>query len=359
MKLDVNAQEFSDAYQAAFSAVGSRVSLFKLCLLECSDKCQVTGRSPVHAATVTVPDVTIQEHGEIMLPEVFGDLLSAVGDADMRIEQEGDCLSVTGDKFSYALQTMGVPDGFRRWAESGSVKAGEFTIPGHIVSGIYRHLFRVCGKDGKFVMSGVRIDVRDGDATFIASDGKRIARAPVSVESNNFSVTVPVSSWKMFHTLFALSPVVKLTVYDREIVLEADGKIARSMLLDGAFPDWRRFIGYCNPDKRTTVDPERFVSAALQAGRLTAVNSLGVVCGFRPGYLTISNKCEENRGRVDVPIDYTGEAVEVCLNYRYLRDFLKSVDKGVPVEVGFSDAEGMVSLKSGQFETIIAPIRDD
>ena len=129
MKLDVNAQEFSDAYQAAFSAVGSRVSLFKLCLLECSDKCQVTGRSPVHAATVTVPDVTIQEHGEIMLPEVFGDLLSAVGDADMRIEQEGDCLSVTGDKFSYALQTMGVPDGFRRWAESGSVKAGEFTIP--------------------------------------------------------------------------------------------------------------------------------------------------------------------------------------------------------------------------------------
>ena len=102
---------------------------------------------------------------------------------------------------------------------------------------------------------------------------------------------------------------------------------------------------------------ERFLSAVRRAALLTNEESKGVRLAFAPGTLSISSRAPEmGEAKIDLPCEYTGEAIEIGFNPNYLLDALKVADQEtVSFEMKTPNKPGL--LKSGPgFLYVVMPV---
>ena len=94
-----------------------------------------------------------------------------------------------------------------------------------------------------------------------------------------------------------------------------------------------------------------------RAARLTNEESKGVRLSFSAGSLSISSRAPEmGEAKIDLPVEYAGEAIEIGFNPLYLMDALKVADQEtVTFELKTPNKPGL--LKSGPgFLYVVMPV---
>ena len=127
-------------------------------------------------------------------------------------------------------------------------------------------------------------------------------------------------------------------------------------LVEGTFPPYNDVIPK-DSDKKITINRQRFVSAVRRASLLTNEESKGVRLSFSSGSLSISSRAPEmGEAKIDLPVEYAGEAIEVGFNPLYLMDALKVADQEtVTFELKSPSKPGL--LKSGPgFLYVVMPV---
>jgi DNA polymerase-3 subunit beta len=225
-----------------------------------------------------------------------------------------------------------------------------------------RSAFAAARDDSRQVLNGILLQNANQTATFIGTDGKRLAKIHSIVDlpqSFNGSFIVPLKAVEeMVRTLDVKEDEsVKITLMADKIALELKSTTLISKLLSGQFPDVSRVIPQ-QKEQPIALHREELISLLRQVSLFTSDAGSPVRFTFSNGELHLSAISGEiGEGKVKMPVNYSGEKLEIAFNPVYFLDVLRhSKDETVNFNVTDSYNPGLVT-DSSTAQFVIMPMR--
>jgi DNA polymerase III subunit beta len=217
--------------------------------------------------------------------------------------------------------------------------SGAFSMAAEdLVALIKRTLFAVAKENTRYALNGILWEVEGTSVTLVATDGRRLSLARGKCKDGPAAKTtaiVPSKAMQLIERCLAdlaeKEAVVRVVLREKDILLESppiDGgkRIVYSRLVDGHFPKYEDVIPR-DFDKKATLDTQGFLAAVRKAALLTNEESRGVTMKFSGQELIITSRTPEmGEAEVRIPVEYSGEAMEVGFNPAFLVDAAKVID---------------------------------
>jgi DNA polymerase-3 subunit beta len=249
-------------------------------------------------------------------------------------------------------------------AESFSFQSAEF------IGALRRTTFASALDESRPVLTGVRFDFQNGGLDMAATDGFRLST--VSLAKGITTAKKGESQTGFIVPTRSLLEVMRLIEEENvdEVAVTSDGAhqlrfaVGKAeivtRLINGDYPDYRRILPK-EATSRFVADKEE-VSRAVKLASIFARESANVVkLSFSGGEMKISassNQLGTNEGVVQGKYEGADDLV-VAFNYRYLLDFLGSVE-GDEVAMGFSGPLAPGSFtdpKVPEYLHVVMPVR--
>lgn len=202
--------------------------------------------------------------------------------------------------------------------------------------------FSVSRDDNRYALTGVLMQIANGVATFVGTDGKRLARAHVTLDIDkefSGSYVLPLKAVEEIVRNLTDDEDDAATVYllpDR-VAVEGNQVNLIAKLLIGDYPDYNRVIPD-NSETVVTLDAEELGSLLRQISLFTSDQSHSVRFTFTDGELKLSaNNAELGEGTVSMPVSYHGPKLDVAFNPHFFLDILRHCH-GDTITMGITDA---------------------
>jgi DNA polymerase-3 subunit beta len=228
---------------------------------------------------------------------------------------------------------------------------------------LIRSSFAAARDDNRQVLNGVLLQHKEKIATFIGTDGKRLARLYAEVnlpESQIGSYIVPLKAVEeMIKLIDVKDDKSKLTFLADKIALEVGSVVLITKLLNGQYPDVDRVI----PKKASapiSLHREELMSLLRQVSLFTADTSSAVRFTFAPGQLHLTAMSGDiGEGKVCMSVSYGGPKLDVAFNPHYFLDILRNC-RDETVNLSLSDAfnPGLIT-DSTTAHFVLMPMRLD
>jgi DNA polymerase-3 subunit beta len=222
-------------------------------------------------------------------------------------------------------------------------------------------VFSAAREDSRYMLNGVQVRIADQKATFIGTDGKRLAKASASVPiapTLQGSYVIPLKAVdEMIKMLDDSDTEASLILSHDKISLESGNLTLIAKLLSGQYPDVERVI----PSKLTcqfAIHREELMALLRQISLFTSETSSSVRFSFETGQLHLAAMSSDiGEGRVSMPVDYTGPKLEIAFNPYFFLDILRhSQDETVRFGLNDPHNPGLIT-DSTQALFVIMPMR--
>lgn len=204
----------------------------------------------------------------------------------------------------------------------------------------FRTSFAVSKEDNRYALTGVFLHIEKGQARFVGTDGKRLARTHLEVPldpSFTGDFIIPLKAVEEMLKNLHNEGDAKLFLTSDKIALETENTLLISKLLSGEYPDVNRVI----PEKTDTtvsLHREELITLLKQVSLFTAEGNQSVKFSFAGGELKISaNTMEVGEGKVSMPVNYYGSDLSVAFNPDFFLDILRH-STNETVSMGITDA---------------------
>lgn len=221
--------------------------------------------------------------------------------------------------------------------------------------------FSAAREDSRYMLNGVQVQIAHQKATFIGTDGKRLAKIGASVAidpSVTGTYVIPLKAVEeMIKMLDESDAQVHLHLAHDKIALENGHLTLITKLLSGQYPDVERVI----PSKLAqnfSIHREELMSLLRQVSLFTSDTSSSVRFSFETGQLHLAAMSSDiGEGRVSMPVDYAGAKLEIAFNPYFFLDILRH-SKDETVRFGLNDPHnpGLIT-DSTQAIFVIMPMR--
>lgn len=204
----------------------------------------------------------------------------------------------------------------------------------------FRTSFAVSKDDTRYALTGVFLHVENGQACFVGTDGKRLARThlPLQVDQGfNGSYIIPIKA--VDEILKNLKEEGDATLYllNDKIAVETENSLHVTKLLSGDYPDVNRVIPE-NSGQVVTLHREELLTLLRQVSLFTAEGYHSVRFSFGNGEVKLSaNTKDIGEGNVSMPVNYHAEQIDIAFDPSYFMDILKHT-KGERVTLGVTDS---------------------
>lgn len=205
---------------------------------------------------------------------------------------------------------------------------------------LYRTAFAVSREDNRFVLTGVYLSIANGRATFVGTDGKRLARSflPVTLDpsyTGNFVIPLKTIE-EILKNLSEEDGQAKIYLMEDKIAIETTDAIIISKLLSGDYPDINRVIP-SSAELTVALHREELMTLLRQVSLFTIDNQAARFT-FSAGELHLAaDSMDVGEGKVSMPANYQGPKLEIAFNPSYFLDILRH-SKGETVMLGLSDS---------------------
>ena len=226
---------------------------------------------------------------------------------------------------------------------------------------LIRSSFAAARDDNRQVLNGILLQHRQKLATFIGTDGKRLARLFADVELSEEQAGAYVLPLKAVEEMIKLLEVKeqksKLTFFPDKISIETGSVTLITKLLNGQYPDVDRVI----PKK--AADPialhrEELMSLLRQVSLFTNDQSSAIRFTFTAGELHLTAMSGGiGEGKVSMLVNYGGPKLDIAFNPHYFLDILRH-SKDESIQLSLSDAynPGLIT-DSTNAHFVIMPMR--
>ena len=368
MKIRVARQELQDGLAALSSLVGTRTAKPILACVKLTASgetltlCATDGEASLRLA---MPVLAVSRAGEVVVSvERLLGVVRELADIELAVEtDERQCtIRGAGSEFKLFVQSVAdfppVPDfeGQPDLVLDGSElrRMIEWT------------LYAAAREVSRYAINGVLWDKHGHQLSLVATDGRRLAwagGAAVSGQVADFDVIVPTKALGVFERVFVPPREggewsVQVRVTPNQLLLCAGGRVLSTVLVDGRFPKYEEVIPK-DSDKRAWIDRAELHAAVRRAELLTTEDSRAVRLSFEADRLVVSARSpEQGEARVELPIEYGGDLLEIAFNPAFLRDALKVIPfERVQIELREPFRPGLLSGEDkGKFLYVIMPI---
>ena len=230
---------------------------------------------------------------------------------------------------------------------------------------IDRTQFAVSTDATRYHLNGVFFEhLENGVMRMTATDGHRLSFVDQEVflkmPELKRGIIIPKKGLTELRKLLAEGSSTVGLSFERGYVFAKQGNTYLFVrLIDGEYPDYRVVIPK-STDRVVKMDRESFNSALKRVSLLAHEKSRGVKLALADGSLTISSSNPDmGEAREEIDVDYTGEAMEIGFNSKYLLECL-GVTKGDQLEFHLKDrlSPGILRTTGMQNHTyVIMPMR--
>ncbi len=218
---------------------------------------------------------------------------------------------------------------------SGGDLPHRFSLPATELRGLIdRTRFAISTEETRYYLNGIYLHAaeRNGAAVLraVATDGHRLASAegplPGGAEGMP-GIIVPRKTVGELHRLIEETvDDVAVELSETKIRFTFDSVTLTSKLIDGTFPDYQRVIPSGN-DKELIVRCKPFAEAVDRVSAISSEKSRAVKLAIGPGVLVLSaSSPDQGSATEEIEVDYTGEAMEIGFNSRYLLDITGQIE---------------------------------
>lgn len=221
--------------------------------------------------------------------------------------------------------------------------------------------FAAARDDSRYVLNGLLLQINNGEASFIGTDGKRLAKTHTKIDldpSFQSSYIIPLKAIEeMIRMLDENSAKATLSLMTDKVFLENGLLSLTTKLLSGQYPDVERVIPTENPIS-VALHRDELASLLRQVSLFTSDSSGSVKFSFADGALNLTaNSSEIGEGAVSMPVDYHKEKLDIAFNPHFFLDILRhSKDETVTFSLSNSYNPGVIIDSTGAF-FVIMPMR--
>lgn len=358
MKFVISTQEFNYLISKCLNVVSQKATipiLSNLLIEAVNDELIVTA-TDLTVGIRCFTDAKILEEGATTLPaKKLAQLVRELTAVNLELTTNANELTeIVADSSRFRLHGMGKSE-FPTLPDLND--ALQFSIKQTDLKDVlFRTSFAVSREDNRYVLTGTLLNISNGLATFVGTDGKRLARAylPVEIDKNytgNF--IIPVKAVEEITKNLSEEGDAKVYLMADKIAVETTNAVIITKLLSGDYPDITRVIPEAT-ESVIALHREELMTLLRQISLFTAENNHSVRFTFSNGELKLSaNAMEIGEGKVSMPANYQGQKLEIAFNPSYFLDILRH-SKGETVTMGITDSynPGVITDKEiSQFVT--------
>lgn len=308
---------------------------------------------------------TVSKPGTLTLPaKKLFEIVSALPDTEVRIEEDkgGKSVTIAADRFESRMQTLPASEFPTPPAESGPTEA---TLPGAALKRLISHTrFAITSEDTRYFLNGAQLVLRGDSLSMVATDGHRLAFISVQQSPGkkvNGDVLLPRKTLTEVARLIDGGDAVEFSQGENHLFFRAGGRLLISRKIDANFPAYERVIPKSN-DKKIEFDRDRLVSAVRRVRLLSNERSKAVKFVMGKDQVEITSSTPEvGEAHEVLPVDYGGDAMQICFNADYVDNFLAVVETET-VQLEFKDEMSQAVMKpigadGYEYTYVIMPMR--
>ena len=365
MRLNFNRAALADALGILTSVVPSRTPKPILrCVQVVADKkgVHICATDLEVGINYLVSEVQVEGTGEMIVP---ADRLAAVvresADEVLSLRAEDGTCKIEGSDSHFTI--YGQEPGQYPAVPSFDAQADVEITLGNLQAGIRQCLFATAKESTRYALNGVLWEIKGKKLTFVATDGRRLARCRVNLASaptdqiTKAKVIVPAKTMTLLDKIIGdEKDVVLVKLVDNQIMFSCSNAVISSNLVEGNFPKYEDIIpeGY---DKKMVLPTEAVLSAVRRSALLTSEESRGIRLSIGKDSIVFSGRAPEaGDAQVEMPIEYKAEPIEMGFNPQFLIEALRVIKTPeFELELGQADRPGLI--KSGaNFLYVLMPI---
>lgn len=370
LKVRGDAKELADAIGLAASVAPSkspRPVLQNLLLDAKAGVLEVTGTDLDVAIRVAAERVEVVQEGRVLvnaarIQQILRELIGE--EVELETDERLGCIVTTGDA---RFHVMGEdPEDYPElppWDSKGSfpLEAARFAEM------VRRTHFATHPEKTRYAMNGILVDLRDKRLRLVATDGKRLSMCerPVEVETEEpVFVVVPTKGMTLLQRVVADgAEQVELRVEASQIQMRTANATIAARLIEGHFPPYEDVLPKGH-DKKLKVAREPFLLALRRAALLGTKDTQAVRFSFsREGLELTSRVPEVGETRIQFPLDWPFDGLEIGFNPHYFVDVLRVLDLAeLNLELKDAVSAAVVREQEGdgaQFVYLVMPLNLD
>ncbi len=290
----------------------------------------------------TTCQAQVTEPGIVTLPaKRLLDLVEQLPNADVYLTTEKHHVYLRSGAFKGRLQSFPAED----FPALPEVSGATTTLPTAAMQTMIGRVRYAISDKGKYTVNGALFSLTEQVAALVATDGKRLS---IATMSNNGSVSarvvIPAKALDALMTMFT-DQTLDFSQSDRHLFFVSGERLLVSRMQEAQFPAYERIVTKGN-NKVAVVDRVA-LSAALRRVGLMSEENQACYLEFADGCVTLnSSSAEVGEGAEQVVVQYTGDALKICVNWSFVLDFLEASSEQT-VQVALNDAVSPLLFSDG------------
>jgi len=190
--------------------------------------------------------------------------------------------------------------------------------------------FIILGDKTRYGTNGVFLDISGKHIKMVANDGRRLAEVKKKIdnpEGIKGSCIIPIKGVsQILRIISEQEGTVKLRVEEKRILVKTENATLCSQLLEGQYPKYEEVIP-SNLNKHASLNRDEFTTAIRRGSIMTTEEYKLLKFKFTGKTLEIScTSPDVGEAKTVVPVEYSGDELEIGLNPDFVLDFLKNVN---------------------------------
>jgi DNA polymerase-3 subunit beta len=332
VKFQVNRDIFSEAVSFAVKLLPQRTTLPILSgvLLRAEGSIVTLSSFDYEVSAQTSITADVSEDGAVLVSgRLLADIASRLPNSMVEFSTSDGKIAVRCGSARFTLSSMPVEE----YPSLPVVDGVESTIPGDVFSDAIAQVAVAASRDDVTpVITGVQLDITDGQLSLVATDRYRVAVREIGATSSSatgsLTALIPARTLSEIGKIFTHAAIMTITIVsggDRELIaFSADQKTVTSLLIKGNFPPVKRLF----PE---TVENYAVISTAelIESTRrvqLVLERDAALRYSFSEDGLTLEAIGSENaQASETIDAHLTGGETTVSLKPQFLIDGLAAV----------------------------------
>ncbi|MBU1110553.1 DNA polymerase III subunit beta [Patescibacteria group bacterium] len=307
----------------------------------------------------------VEEDGEITVPAgAVQSFVSSLSADKINLALEKNQLGVRTDKVAANFVTIPAID-YPSFPEMQNEPIFVFNTE-ELARLIRKICFSAATDAARPVLTGVYLEVKDKQISFVSTDGFRLSRAkstPIRLSKEQKPIIIPASAFSEVEKLLSGAGEEEVNVYltkdANQIIFDLGSVKLASRLLEAEYPDYNKIL----PESfefKTVIDRAGFAQAVRTVAVFAQRDAQTIYLTFENNSVAIEAQSSEiGEAREEIAVQIEGEKLKCAFNVGFLIDALESIDGD---ELVFEAKDSLsptrwTSPSDKSFFHIIMPIR--
>jgi len=273
--------------------------------------------------TAELKSTNASEGGLTVAAKALHDIVTSVPGDELTLKRaDNHWAEIKSGKVNYRV--VGMPDrDFPKVPDPREVEFAE--VDAATVREMIDHtLFSVCNDETRFHLNGVLFESSGSKARMVSTDGHRLSKIERALPGGpqlSAGVIIPKKGLLEIKRVLEGATSCKLAVKTPYVFLQHDELSLAVKLIDAQFPPYEQVIP--KDPKRTVVIDRGLLVDALKRAQLMSSETRGVKLALGEGVVTVtSDNPDMGEVREELDADYTGEAMAIGFNPKYVIELL-------------------------------------